>query len=379
MISQQELISDDLDSLLINDAMSMSQGLSEYGIFRSDFIDTLVKILKNVRQKFPEISNIHSDAGAYNNLYPSIINETNNPFKYRHQKVLFPIERINLYLSTSTTWKILLHLNLDPNQTFKSYDIKFTGIKTIDEFNKKYGASNIQFYISKDIYRSTLRIQFNQNLDILKLIQIYSALPEVNSAHVTGYVIGMIRNIIYFLKKESNWHFVFIEKCGWECRNQRFHYFTYNLSTKEISKDDEVYIDFQDIEDIRENVKIWHFGIPKWRYVSPFKNYNDLRSTAKSNIWWEKLYALDVMGYLMLSKFVRYNVDDQQKVDETRNKVLSNRKEIIKLFISNLSSSDRDISKTVYTYLCLISNKTYSITDIEKWTNWFNEHWKYSP
>lgn len=377
----QVLISDEIDSLLLNDAKCMSQGLSQNGIFDDDFLISLVGVLKKICKKFPEISNIHSKSGVYNNLNPVIVDEPNNPFKYRHQKNLYPIDQIKIILNRETTIKILSFLIKDTTQTFVTYDIVETGIENLDELNKKYGALKLKYHISKDNYRSSLLIKFKQKLDILRLIEIYSSLPEVIDAQMNWYI-GCIKKAIYFLKKESYWYFVFRDgwkETGFGCQINRYHYFTYSLETQEIKKNDELFLDFHNFQENRKNIKIWYFGIPKLRYIAPFKNYRDLIYKAESNIWWEKLYALDVLGFLMLPKFVRSNLDDQKKVDEIRNEVLSNSEEIIKLFISNLSCSDRDISKTVYTYLRLISNKSYSINDAESWDNWFNGHWKLSP
>lgn len=377
----QVLISDEIDSLLVNDAKCMSQSLSENGIFDDDFLINLVSVLKKIHIKFPEISNIHSKSGVYNNINPIIIDEPNNPFKYRHQNSLYLIDQINIYLNRQTTIKILSFLQKDTTQTFITYDIVETGIKNIDELNKKYSALKLKYHISKDNSRSSLLIVFKQKLDILKLIEIYSALPEVIDAQVNWYI-GCVKKSIYFIKKEPFWYFVFRdgwEETGFGCQYNRYYYFTYDLESRKIEKNDELFLDFHNIKELRKKSKIWYFGIPKIRFVRVFKNFNALFDKAKSDTWWEKIYALDVLGFLMLPKFVRSNVDDQNQVDEIRNEVLANRKEIISLFISNLSCPDRDISKTVYTYLRLISSNSYSINDIESWENWFIEHYQIGP
>ena len=377
----QVLISDEIDSLLLNDAKCISQGLSTNGIFNDAWLMSLVDVLKKIHEKFPEISNIHSNAGVNNNLNPIIINEPNNPFRYRHQTDLFPIDQIIIILNRQATIQILSFLKKDTTKTFISYDISETGIDDLDELNKKYGAKKLKYYLSKDLSQSSLYIQFKQKLDILKLIEVYSALPEVKSAHTNPYI-GCVQNAIYFIKKKKFWYFVFYngwKETGFGCRYNHYYYFTYNLESKQVEKNDELFLDIYNIQELRSNIKICYFGIPKIRFVTVFKNYVDLMNKAKSNIWWEKIYALDVLGFLMLPKFVRSNVDDQKQVDKIRNEVLAHHEKIIKLFISNLTCSNKDISKTVYTYLRLISNKSFSINDTESWENWYNENGKISP
>lgn len=367
----QLMFSDIVDSLFLNDAKCVAQGLTKDGFFEDTLIHNIAEILEKLHKKYPEISDIHPRGGVYNSLNPIIINEPNNPFKYRHLSENFTLVDLNVSLNANATRQIMKISSIDTVYNFSRFKIDSTGIKNIDILNKKYGSTKISVWIPSDLSRSSLHIKFRQKLDIIRLIEIYTALPEVTSATAEHYI-GCNASEIYLIIKENNWHFVFKKgwgETGFGCRHNQFHYFTYNLDSFTFQKNDELYFD-----NFKENIKLWHFGIPKIRMVYPFTDYENLIQTAKSEIWWEKLYAIDVIGYLMLPDFVRYNVDDEILVDEIRDKIINNKKDLLRLLISNLNISDNDISKTAYTYLLLISGKKYSLNDSGNWLNWVNQY-----
>ena len=119
---------------------------------------------------------------------------------------------------------------------------------------------------------------------------------------------------------------------------------------------------------------IW-LGIIDRRFtLKPFQSYHQILKAAKSKKWWHRLYAMEVLGNLMLPDFIRHGVDSQEKIDTIRKDVLKDRKKVVKILLDNLNNEDNDVSMTACTYLRLISKEEYKKSDIEKWKTWYNHY-----
>lgn len=346
------------------EAKCLAQGTTKDGFFDYKFINKIILALKKIRAEFPEVKSIHVQGGVYNSLNPVIIDRANNTYRYKHHIGNFAINYLQIELNGEVTKRVLQRINIESVDRFSSFKLDATGIEEIDKLNEKYGAIDLKINVGKSMKGSSVWIKFDKSLDILRLIEIYNQLPGISGCGVNGMLIAGPYDETYLIIKNKKWHFVF--KDSSRDNITHYYYFTYFPDYNKVVKIEELTLDLL-------KPKLWLWGIPKYRPLEPFDSYNDLLKTVKSDKWWEKLYALDVIGYLLLPKFNRYGVDDIDKVNKIRDMVISNKIKILDIFLNNLREEDKDISSMAYNYLRIFSGMDYPESNYEKWRKWFNK------
>ena len=334
-------------------AQYLAQGHTKLGIFDPDEINDIENALIQIKNSHPALVGIKNNGGVYNSLSPITIDFTNNSFNYLHPKSHFTINQVILEISSDTPMKSQQGLNSEIAMPL--------GIKSLDQLNKKYKAHTI-----KHDYSNTVFISFSSNLDIITVCNEYMRLDEVIDAMPNHLVTVWKEDYIRLLKKENFWYFLF-NKNG----SKTNYYVIYSPADRKVIKFKAI-----DVSTKKTSEMIWQGIILTRRPIKPFRSYSHLYSVAESENWWERLYAIDVMGILLLDKNARYGEDNFEKFKQLRQEVLKNRIQVINLLISNLINGDEDISNTVHTYLMMISGKNYLQTDINNWNKWFSEYKK---
>lgn len=342
-------------------AQCLCQGETEDGLFDQKTIDEIIFALDKIQIKYPHLKNIKNRGGVHNYLYPIIVNWPNHKFKYHYSRDDFALNFIFLGIKSDVNRKIYSKFGKDTTFYTDGYKRDYLGIKSIDDLNRKYGAYKIRYYDHKSLW-----ITFKSNIDIIRSCERYMQLDEVTSADRNELIVVGNHDEIRLIRKENIWYFLFFEGSSAEC-----FYVIYSPSTKEIREYKEISLSTSNYQEM-----IWRGLIQSRHPIKPFDSYAHLIKAAKSDNWWEKLYALDVLGYLQLQDFVRYGGDNFEKVEKIRQDVRKNEIEVIGLLLRNLENKDRDISKTAYTYLRLKSGENYSLNDVDKWKNWFLRYQK---
>lgn len=342
-------------------AQCLCQGTTEDGLFDQKTIDEIIFALDRIRAEYPDLKKIKNRGGVHNYLYPSIINWPNHKVKYHYPRDDFELNFIFLAIKSETNRKIYSKFGKYTTFYTVGYRNDSLGIKSIDDLNKKYSAYKIRYYDRKSLW-----ITFKSNLDIIRSCERYMQLDEVTNAGRNELLIVGRYDEIRLIKKENIWYFLFFEGSSSEC-----FYVIYSPSTKEI-------IDYKEFSPSTSNYQemIWSGLIQSRRPIKPFVSYAHLIKGVKSDNWWEKLYALDILGYLQLQHFIRYGEDDFNKVERIRQDVINHEINVTKILLKNLESKDQDISQTAYTYIRLKSGENYSIKEMDKWNNWFVQYQK---
>jgi hypothetical protein len=342
-------------------AQCLAQGTTTDGLFDYEFLHQILEALEKIRAAYPEVKNINPRGGVHNTLFPVIDN--NYPLGYRYPWDSFSIRDIFVGFTTDAAKKLL---DLYPKK--KNTEIDSTGIKNIDALNRKLGVKKLKLYKLSEGEVSSLVINYKNYHDVLQLLKMYESFPEVKYSEIDGYIRIGPPDQIYLLKKNEGWYFAFCKSRG-ETWPRKYYIFYYSPVSKTLKKMLEFLPPCKDFES-----NIW-LGIIDRRFaLKPFQSYHEILKTAKSKKWWHRLYALNVLGNLMLPEFSLHGEDNQEKTDTIQKDVLRNRKKVVKILLDNLNNEDHDISMTAYTYLRLISKEEYKKSDIEKWKTWYNHY-----
>jgi hypothetical protein len=349
-------------------AQCLAQGTTTDGFFDYEFLHQIIEALEKIRAEYPEVKNINPEGGVYNTLSPVVANDS--PLRYRYPRGNFSIRDIFVYLTNGATNRILESYPKRKEWKLSSVQIDSTGIKNIDSLNTKLGATEIKIYLLSKYDGSSLYVKYANYHDILQLIKEYEHYKEVKYAQVNEYIQVGPPNQIYLLRKNNAWYFAFCRSRG-EGRSREYYIFNYSPISKTVKKMLEFLPPCKDFES-----DIWLGLIDRQRSLKPFQSFNQILKTVRSKKWWHKLYALDVLGQLLLPQSFQYAESNKQKVDIIRKEVGVNQKKVIKILLDNLNNVDSDISMTAYLYLRLFSKKDYNKTDIKKWKTWYNFYQK---
>ena len=344
----------------------LAQGTTTDGFFDYEFLHQILEALEKIRAAYPEVKDINPEGGVYNTLSPVIA--YNYPSGYRYPRESFSIRYVIVYLTNEATKNIF---ELYPNKkirNLKSAEIDSTGIKNIDALNRKLGVKKLKLYKLREGEGSSLVIIYKNYHDVLQLLKMYESFPEVKYGQTDGYIWVGPPDQIYLLQKNEEWYFAFCKSRG-ETWPRKYYIYYYSPVSKTIKKMLEFLPPGKDFES-----NIW-LGIIDRRFtLKPFQSYHQILKAVKSKKWWHRLYAMEVLGNLMLPDFIRHGVDSQEKIDTIRKDVLKDRKKVVKILLDNLNNEDNDVSMTACTYLRLISKEEYKKSDIEKWKTWYNHY-----
>ena len=237
------------------DAQVLAQGYGDDGLIDTDLQNKLFQALREIALSFPVVERIHTDD---------------------------KFTRLD-------TLSVFLHPDIEDDVMANLKKGSTTGQSGLDQLNERLNATC--FYVGDMEFPGFLVVQLPGAHDLVTLSTVYQELPEVKIAGPDSFEGGFgRRQDIHFIKGDKIWYFVYEDT---KLHGGKFTYYTYDPTTRKAKA-----IDKLEYTGLYPGV-IYRWGIPNRRCVKPFASVEDLLAKAKDSMWWVRLHALDVIGFLL--------------------------------------------------------------------------------